>query len=42
MNKPITEMFEELPKLAKILLIIGWIVDLVTEITMDRINVLAA
>lgn len=80
MNKSFTEMFEELPKIAKILLIIfvggiiggvyrilrycetkntvtlvvgilwfvtgsffgiGWIVDLVTEITKDRITVFA-
>lgn len=80
MNKPITEMFEELPKIAKILLVIffggiiggvyrilryletkntttlvvgilwlvtggvfgiGWIIDLVTEVTKDRITVLA-
>ena len=80
MNKPITQVFEELPKIAKILLVIflggiiggayrviryvetknvvtlvvgilwfvtggffgiGWIVDLVTEITKDRITVLA-
>ena len=80
MNKPITEMYEDLPKLAKILLqiflggIIGgvyrilryfetknivtlvvgiivlvsgfgnfivWVVDLVTEITKNRITVLA-
>ena len=81
MNKPITEYFEELPKIAKILLVIflggliggvyrilryletknittlivgilwlvsggvfgfGWIIDLITEITKDRITVLAA
>ena len=81
MNKPITEYFEELPKIVKILLVIflggliggvyrilryletknittlivgilwlvsggvfgfGWIIDLITEITKDRITVLAA
>ena len=81
MNKPITEYFEELPKIVKILLVIflggliggvyrilryletknittlivgilwlvsggvfglGWIIDLITEITKNRITVLAA
>ena len=81
MNKPITEMYEELPKIVKILLqiflggviggiyrilrfletkqvvtlvvgilclvtgignTIAWIIDLITEITQNRITVLAA
>lgn len=81
MNKPITEMYEELPKIVKILLqiffgsfiggvyriirfletknvvtlvvgilclctgvgnFIAWILDLITEITQNRITVLAA
>ena len=81
MNKPITEMYEELPKIVKILLqiflggviggiyrilrfletkqvvtlvvgilclvtgvgnTIAWIIDLITEITQNRITILAA